>query len=243
MAIERTAIVTGASKRVGAGIARALLDDGWTVVAHVHHETDDVPEGAIKAVADLSEAGCADTIFAAAAGSPAVGLLINNAARFAWDGFGEFDADQFDAHMVVNVRAAALLIERFAADHAGGDAVILNLLDSKLSAPNADYLSYTLSKAALAGVTDLSARALASKGIRVNAIAPGLMLRSSGQSEENFRAMHAYNPLQRGVEPDDVIGAIRYFIGARCVTGQVMVIDSGQRFMGLDRDVQFLEVK
>ncbi len=55
--------------------------------------------------------------------------------------------------------------------------------------------------------------------------------------------MHAYNPLQRGVEPDDVIGAIRYFIGARCVTGQVMVIDSGQRFMGLDRDVQFLEVK
>ena len=53
MAIERTAIVTGASKRVGAGIARALLDDGWTVVAHVHHEADDVPEGAIKAVADL----------------------------------------------------------------------------------------------------------------------------------------------------------------------------------------------
>jgi NAD(P)-dependent dehydrogenase (short-subunit alcohol dehydrogenase family) len=243
MAIDRTAIVTGASKRVGAEIARALLHDGWTVVAHVHHKTDDVLEGAIKAVADLSEAGCADTIFAAAAGSPPVGLLINNAARFAWDGFGEFDADQFDAHMAINVRAAALLTERFATHHADGDALIVNLLDSKLSAPNADYLSYTLSKTALAGVTDLSARALASEGIRVNAIAPGLMLRSSGQSEENFRAMHAHNPLRRGVHPDDVIGAIRYFIGARCVTGQVIVIDSGQRFIGLDRDVQFLEVK
>ena len=46
MAADRTAIVTGASKRVGAEIARALLDDGWTVVAHVHHETDDVPDGA-----------------------------------------------------------------------------------------------------------------------------------------------------------------------------------------------------
>jgi enoyl-[acyl-carrier-protein] reductase (NADH) len=67
------------------------------------------------------------------------------------------------------------------------------------------------------------------------------MLRSSGQSEENFEAMHAHNPLQRGVEPVDVIGALRYLIGARCVTGQVLVIDSGQRFLSLDRDVQFLD--
>jgi hypothetical protein len=52
--------------------------------------------------------------------------------------------------------------------------------------------------------------------------------------------MHADNPLHRGVEPADVIGAIRYFAGARCVTGQVIVVDSGQRFLGLDRDVQFL---
>jgi NAD(P)-dependent dehydrogenase (short-subunit alcohol dehydrogenase family) len=66
------------------------------------------------------------------------------------------------------------------------------------------------------------------------------MLRSSGQSEENYEAMHASNPLGRGVEPADVIGAIRYLIDARCVTGQVLVIDSGQRFLGLERDVQFL---
>jgi enoyl-[acyl-carrier-protein] reductase (NADH) len=66
------------------------------------------------------------------------------------------------------------------------------------------------------------------------------MLRSSGQSEENFEAMHASNPLRRGVEPGDVIDAIRYLVGARCVTGQVLVIDSGHRFLGLERDVQFL---
>jgi hypothetical protein len=52
--------------------------------------------------------------------------------------------------------------------------------------------------------------------------------------------MHASNPLGRGVEPADVIGAFRYLIDARCVTGQVLVIDSGQRFLGLERDVQFL---
>ena len=71
-------------------------------------------------------------------------------------------------------------------------------------------------------------------------IAPGLMLRSSGQSEENFAAMHANNPLRRAVEAEDVIEAIRYLVGAKCVTGQLLVIDSGHRFMSLERDVQFL---
>jgi NAD(P)-dependent dehydrogenase (short-subunit alcohol dehydrogenase family) len=75
----------------------------------------------------------------------------------------------------------------------------------------------------------------------VNAIAPGLMLQSSGQSEDNFETMHANNPLGRGVEPEDVIGALRYLIDAPCVTGQVLVVDSGHRFLGLGRDVQFLE--
>lgn len=232
--------MTGAGKRVGAEIARALLDDEWSVVAHVHHEADDVPLAATKAVADLADANCADAIFGAAATLPPVRLLINNAARFAWDGFGEFDPAQFDAHMAVNVKAPALLTERFAREHGGGDALIVNLLDSKVAAPNPDYLSYTLSKYALAAFTDLAARALAERGIRVNGIAPGLMLRSSGQSEENFRAMHAANPLRRGVEPGDVVGAIRYLVDARCVTGQVLVVDSGQRFMALERDVQFL---
>jgi NAD(P)-dependent dehydrogenase (short-subunit alcohol dehydrogenase family) len=114
------------------------------------------------------------------------------------------------------------------------------MLDSKLAATNPDYLSYTLSKNALAAFTELAARALAVRGIRVNGIAPGLMLRSSGQSEDNFRAMHSRNPLGRGVEPGDVAEAIRYLVDAKCVTGQILVIDSGLRFMALERDVQFL---
>jgi NAD(P)-dependent dehydrogenase (short-subunit alcohol dehydrogenase family) len=237
----RTAIVTGAGKRVGAAISRALIDDGWAVIAHVHHDRDDVPAGAIKAIADLTHPACADEIFSRGAGLPPVRLLVNNAARFGWDGFGEFSCEEFDAHMAVNVRAPALLIDRFARDQdSGDDALIVNLLDSKLAAPNPDFLSYTLSKQALAGLTDLAARALACRRIRVNGIAPGLTLRSSGQSEENFAAMHNDNPLHRGVEPGDVIAALRYLIGARAVTGQTLVIDSGQRFMALSRDVQFL---
>ena len=237
---ERTAIVTGAGKRVGAAIARALLEDGWSVLAHVHHAQDDVLGRATKIAADLIDPLCAAKIFDAAKGLPPVRLLVNNAARFAWDGFGEFNAGEFDAHMAVNVRAPALLTEELAARHAGGDALAVNLLDSKLSAPNPDYLSYTLSKHALAALTELSARALAPRGIRVNGIAPALMLRSSGQTEENFRMMHANNPLRRGVDAADVIAALRYLIEAEAVTGQVLTIDSGQRFMALKRDVQFL---
>lgn len=238
--IERTAIVTGAAKRVGRHIAEALLGDGWTVVGHVHHQHDSVPDGAVKVVADLAQPDCAERIFGAVAGLPPAFLLVNNAARFAWDGFGDFKPEELSAHLAVNVCAPALLIEEFSKAHRGGDALVVNLLDSKLTAPNPDYLSYTLSKAALAELTELAARALAPKAIRVNGIAPAVMLRSSGQSEENFKLMHANNPLRRGVEPRDVAGAIRYLVDARCVTGEILVIDSGQRFLGLERDVQFL---
>jgi NAD(P)-dependent dehydrogenase (short-subunit alcohol dehydrogenase family) len=194
----------------------------------------------MKAVADLADPSCADSIFALAADHPPVRLLVNNAARFAFDGFGQFSPAEFDSHMAVNVRAPALLIDRFARIQDGEDSLVVNLLDAKLSAPNPDFLSYSLSKNALGALTDLAARELAPRGIRVNGISPALMLRSNGQSEENFEAMHSTNPLRRGVEPGDVIAALRYLIDARTVTGQVITIDSGQRFMGLARDVQFL---
>jgi NAD(P)-dependent dehydrogenase (short-subunit alcohol dehydrogenase family) len=144
--------------------------------------------------------------------------------------------------MAVNVRAPALLTRAFAARVGdGGDALVVNLLDAKLKAPNPDFLSYTLSKQALAGLTELSARALAAQGIRVNGIAPALMLQSAGQDESNFEAMHRFNPLGRGVEPADVVGALRFLIGATAMTGEVLTLDGGQRFWALPRDVQFLE--
>ena len=236
-----TAIVTGASKRVGRVIAEALLADGWTVVAHVHSDPDDAPEGAARVVADLADPDCAGMIFAAADNLPPVRLLVNNAARFAPDSFGQFSPEELDAHMAVNLRAPVLLAEMLASRHRGGDALIINLLDAKLSAPNPDFLSYTLSKQALAGFTDVAARALAPRGIRVNGIAPALMLRSAGQDEENFAAMRTWNPLERAAEPGDVVAAIKYLCEAITVTGQVITVDGGQRFWGLPRDVQFLE--
>ncbi|MEO7601991.1 MAG: SDR family oxidoreductase [Sphingomicrobium sp.] len=237
----RTAIVTGASRRVGRAIAEGLIEAGWTVLAHVRQESDGVPDGAAKVAADLEDPGAAAAIFDAASALPPVQLLINNAARFAWDRPRALDQQEFARHLAINALAPAMLIEEFARRHEHGtDACVVNLLDSKLVVPNADYLSYTVSKQALLQLTDLFARALANSGIRVNAVAPSLMLRSSGQSEENFSAMHAKNPLHRPVGPKDVVAAILYFADAKAVTGQTIVIDGGQRFMALERDVQFL---
>ena len=241
MTESRTAIVTGGGKRVGEAIVHALLDDGWTVVAHVHHENDSVPEGAIKAVAELAEPGCAKQIFAAAIGQPPVRLLVNNAARFGSDHLGSASAEEFDAHLAVNARAPMLLIDELAATKRDGDALVVNMLDAKLAAPNPDFLSYTISKYALAGLGEVAARALAGQGIRVNAIAPALMLPSGEQNEANFLAVHALTPLNRGVEVADVVAALRYLIDSSVITGQTLVLDGGQRFMSLQRDVQFLE--
>jgi NAD(P)-dependent dehydrogenase (short-subunit alcohol dehydrogenase family) len=237
----RTAIVTGGGKRVGEAIVRALLADGWTVIAHVHHDDDNVLDGAVKVAADLSDGGCAGAIFAACAGKPPVRLLVNNASRFVEDRFNEADAAEFDAHMAVNARAPLLLIDELARRHAGGDALVVNLLDAKLAAPNPDFLSYTISKYALAGLTELAARALAGKGIRVNAVAPALMLPSGEQGAANFAEVHDLNPLGRGVDVGDVVRAIRFLIDSPSMTGQTLGIDGGQRFMALPRDVQFLE--
>ena len=235
----KTAIVTGGGKRVGEAIVRALLADGWTVVAHVHHESDPVPEGTTRAVADLTQTDCAQRIFAAANGLPQVGLLVNNAARFTFDGFGSVSADEFDAHMAVNARAPMLLIDELA--KRGEDSLVVNLLDAKLAGPNPDFLSYTLSKYALAGLTELAARALAGRHIRVNAIAPALMLPSGEQGTANFESVHDLNPLGRGIEVDDVVATLRFLIDSPGMTGQTLVLDGGQRFMALPRDVQFLE--
>jgi len=241
MTEPRTAIVTGGGKRVGEAIVRALLDDGWTVVAHVHHETDSVPEGAIKVAAELADAGCAKRIFAAADGRPPVRLLVNNAARFGLDRLGSANATEFDAHLAVNARAPMLLIDELAARKRAGGALVVNMLDAKLAAPNPDFLSYTISKYALAGLQEVAARALAGQGIRINSIAPALMLPSGEQDEANFRAVHALTPLDRGVEVADVVAALRYLIDSAAMTGQTLILDGGQRFMALPRDVQFLE--
>jgi len=243
----RTAIVTGGARRIGAELCRALASDGWHVLIHCftsRTEADQLAReigNASVVAADLADPGAATTIIAALDSLPQARLLINNASRFSHDSVDDFTAASWDIHQAINLRAPALLAQAFAHRLAGESGLIVNLLDAKLSHLNPDFLSYTVSKLGLGGLTELLARAYAPRSIRVCGIAPSVTLLSGPQSRENFDAVHRLNALRRGVFLDDIVRALRFIIDSPALTGQTITLDAGQRFLGLGRDVQFLE--
>lgn len=246
LSFPRTAIVTGGARRIGAALVNALADDGWHVLIHCNAsraEADALAErwpNARVAVSDLAASDPCGPFRTALAEMPPPGLLVNNASRFVHDDFDDFTVEGWATHFDSNLRAPALLSRMFA-ELAVDGGVIVNLLDAKLLAPNADFFTYTLSKIGLAGLTELSARKLAGKGIRVCGIAPSVTLVSGPQSRENFEAVHAMTALGRGVEVSDIVRALRFIIASPRLTGETIHIDAGQRFLRLPRDVQFME--
>jgi NAD(P)-dependent dehydrogenase (short-subunit alcohol dehydrogenase family) len=240
----RTAIVTGGAKRIGAALVRALAADGWHVLIHYRQSQEEAVALAAEigeatlVRADLAEPAAADAILDAAEGLPPLGLLINSASRFDHDDIADFTPESWAAHLDVNLRAPALLSRGFAAR--ARDGLIVNLLDAKLAAPNPDFFSYTISKIGLAGLTELAARAFA-PAIRVCGIAPSVTMVSGPQSRDNFAKVHGLNALGRGVRVEEIVAALRFLIATPTITGQTIVLDGGQRFLSLPRDVQFLE--
>jgi len=243
----RTAIVTGGARRIGAEICRSLAQRGWHVLIHCRNSRTEAEAlageigNARVATAELADPDAAERIFAALDGLPPPRLLVNNASRFVEDGVDDFTVESWEAHQAANLRAPALLSQMFARHAGEGGGLIVNLLDAKLSQPNADFFSYTISKIALAGLTELTARAYGRRRIRVCGIAPSVTLLSGQQSPENFAAVHPLNLLGRGVRVEDIIRALWLIIETPTLTGQTITLDAGQRFLALGRDVQFLE--
>ncbi len=239
-----TAIVTGGAKRIGAELARALAADGWHVLIHYNRSRAEAEALAAElgnasiVQAELADPDAAAAIMAATAGLPPLRLLVNNASRFVHDDVRDFTPESWDAHLDANLRAPALLSRAFAA--AAGEGLIVNLLDAKLAAPNPDFFSYTVSKMGLAGLTELCARAFAPR-IRVCGIAPSVTMVSGPQSRANFASVHGLNALERGVDVAEIVGALRFILATPSLTGHTILLDGGQRFLSLPRDVQFLE--
>ena len=247
----RTAIVTGGAKRIGGAITRALAGDGWHVLIHCNTSraaadalAAELPHASVVA-ADLADPAAAETIMAATLGLPPAQLLVNSASRFVYDRIEDFSAAEFDIHMAVNLRAPALLSRAFAAalpDSLAEPALVVNLLDAKLSSLNPDYFTYTLSKIGFEGLTELTARSYAPR-LRCVGIAPAVTLVSGPQTRENFEAVHGLNPLGRGVTVDDIVSGLRFIIATPTFNAQTIVLDGGQRLLGLPRDVAHMVEK
>jgi len=248
---NRTALVTGGARRIGREIALALARDGWDVAVHYATSRADAMDTvtqiqalgrrAIAVNRDLAvEPGVMSLLAECANELAPVSCVVNNASLFEYDNVVRFTTDHLLRSMRTNT-AAPIILARSLHQHLESDArgVVINLLDQKLENPNPDFLSYTLSKAALKEATKLLAIALAPK-VRVVGIAPGITLASNLQSEAGFAEAHRRTPLNRSSTADDIAQAAVYLAGAQAVTGTVLLVDGGQHLVPSSRDVMFL---
>ena len=222
------ALITGAGKRLGRSIALALAADGYRIAGHFHSSRDEAEslvgeieaDGGSAAIfqADLSDRAAVGRLFdevQAEMGAPSV--LVNSASTFVNDDIVDFNPAHLDANLAVNLTAPLILSSRFAAAcEAGANNVIVNLLDNKLKRLNPDFFSYTTSKYAFLGATEMMSMRLA-PDVRVNGIAPSVTLISGKQTQENFERSQALTMLRRGPNAEDIVRAVRYLVEAMSV--------------------------
>jgi len=244
-------IVTGGAQRIGREISLHLARQGWRVAVHYRSSA----AAAAQTVAELRAAGASAMAFAADLADEAqcnalvpavhaafgrVDAVVNNASLFEYDSVDTFSMRAMEAHWRANTAPAILLARALHAQLGDGTTgCVVNLLDQKLWNPNPDYLSYTLSKAALEAANTLLAQALAPR-LRVCGVAPGVTLLSGEMSGDEFTASHRMTPLQRSSTPQDVARAVHFLLTSPAITGSTLLVDGGQHLQAQARDVMFL---
>lgn len=239
------ALVTGAGRRIGAEIARKLAAHGAQVVLHCHASRDgaealaaEIGPRAAVVQADLGDPAAVDGLIAAAAACfGPLSLLVNNASTFVNDDIHRVTWESWHQNIQVNAAAPLFLAKHFAVQAPDG-SVIVNILDQKVLHLNPDFISYTMGKVALHGLTTMLALGLAPH-IRVAGIAPGLTLISGKQTPESFAKAQAATPLGRSSSPQEIAAAVQFIWDSPSLTGSVITIDGGESLIGRPRDVFF----
>lgn len=237
--LPRVALVTGGGRRIGRAIALDLAQAGFDVAVHCSGSQPEAEAVAadIRAlgrkaqvvVADLAhEADTMTVLDRAELALGPVGVLVNNASTFERDEALTATRASWDFHMEVNLRAPFVLIQELARRlPAGAEGVVVNLLDQRVWNLTPHFTTYTLAKAGLWTLTQTLALALAPR-IRVVGVGPGPALPSARQSAEQFAAQCVGTPLRVGTNPEEICRAVRFALGARSFTGQMIALDGGQ---------------
>jgi NAD(P)-dependent dehydrogenase (short-subunit alcohol dehydrogenase family) len=246
-----TALITGAGKRIGAAMARALAAEGWQVIAHYHRSSVEAQglaaeirgQGGVCHVvqADLLDRGevsrliphCADL-------HGRIDCLVNNASSFTFDSIRSVTWESWDEGVRANLESPILLAQAFARALGPAPGNVVNVIDHKIAALNPDFFSYTVAKIGLAGATRLMAMAFAQRAegrIRVNGIAPGLTLISNKQTQEQFERAWRDTPLGVSSTPEELAAALRLILATPSLNGEILLLDGGDHLRPRVRDV------
>jgi NAD(P)-dependent dehydrogenase (short-subunit alcohol dehydrogenase family) len=234
---QRVALVTGGAVRVGRAISLALAAAGYHLVvgyrtsesaaADVRDRVASLGLRCVPVQGDLADPEAVDALIDAVRSSfGRLDLLVNSAATFEARPLMEVDAAGWDHVMAVNARAPHLSVRAAAPLLRASRGSVVNIVDLSAFQPWLEYPHHAVSKAALAHLTRVQARALAPE-IRVNAIAPGAVLPPEGWPEERWEAHAERAPLKRAGSAADVAEAVLYLAGASFVTGQIIAVDGG----------------
>lgn len=234
----RVAIVTGAGRRVGRALAVALGARGMRVVVHYGGSADGAGETArlIRAAGGTATVAQAD-LRDVAAGERLVArtveqegelfALVNSAAVMVRTPVGETTPAEWDDMFALNVRAPYFLSQRAAPALRAARGAIVNIADLAAFETWPAYVPHGVTKAAVVQMTRALAHALAPE-VRVNAVAPGVVLLPDGWSDADAEHLRRTTPLQRLGTPEDVAAAAVYLLEADYVTGEVIRVDGGR---------------
>lgn len=237
----RAALVTGAAKRLGRAIAVGLASEGASVVVHYHssHDEaeavcDELAEVGVEAwplQADLSSPQEAQRLIPRAAElAGPLQVLVNSASIFEPSTLADVTFDEVVQNATVNAWGPFAIMRAFAGQKID-EGSVLNLLDTRVHGFDLSHVAYILSKHLLLQLTRMTAVEYAPR-VRVNAVAPGLILPPPGQDESYLQALAGSLPLQRHGGAQDIVDAALYLIEARFVTGQVIYVDGGRHLRG-----------
>ena len=230
-----TALITAGARRVGRHFSLALADQGYDIAVHFNGSREEA-EGTADEVrkrgrncqvfqADFNDLAQTKALLPAVQKSMApLTVLINNASIFNRINLLETSIEEYDVNFNVHVRAPFILIQEFAKHCQDGH--VINIVDTTVTRSDTSYFAYLLSKKTLLELTRMAAQELA-PAIRVNAIAPGLILAPDVVEHERYKHLSGKNLLRHEATLDDVVHALNYFLTSTHVTGDCLFVDGG----------------
>ena len=238
-------VITGASRRIGLGLAEMFVKEGHQVSMQVRSQPDEFltfrnshHTQTHHVACDLLEDHALEDLYGRLCEKfgPA-DLLINNASNFEPDNAEDFEADQLASHIRVNLEASITLARDMSRDQGlNQGASIINIVDQRVDRLTPKFFTYTLAKSALRTATITMAQQFA-PNIRVNAIGPGPTMVNKRQASEDFAAQVDALPLKRAISVEDLFATACFLSENPCITGQIIHVDSGQHLAWETPDV------